>query len=202
MAVLILSTVTLPMRNTLIFCLSLFSFCSFGQDKLADFSAPLDIPLFLSGNFAELRRNHFHTGIDIKTQGVEGQRVLAADKGRVSRISVSPYGYGLALYIDHPNGYTTVYGHLQKFNADIARAVQRKQYEEESFQVDFTPDEELLVDRGELIALSGNTGGSGGPHLHFEIRRTSDEHPLNPLKFGFDIKDNISRESEGFVFTH
>ncbi|MGB6036032.1 MAG: M23 family metallopeptidase [Cryomorphaceae bacterium] len=188
------------MRNTFFILFTILSFNAFGQDELADFAAPLDIPLYLSGNFAELRRNHFHTGIDIKTQGVEGQRVLAAEKGKVSRISVSPYGYGLALYIEHPNGYTTVYGHLKSFNDDIALAVRKKQYEEESFRVDFAPDEELLVAKGELIALSGNTGGSGGPHLHFEIRRTADSHPLNPLKFGFDIKDDISPRIRGVRF--
>ncbi|MFT5596366.1 MAG: murein DD-endopeptidase MepM/ murein hydrolase activator NlpD [Flammeovirgaceae bacterium] len=200
MAVLILRSATPSMRNTFIFFITVLSFNAFGQNKLADFAAPLEIPLFLSGNFAELRSNHFHTGIDIKTQGVEGLKVLAADQGKVSRISVSPYGYGLALYIEHPNGYTTVYGHLQKFNSDIARAVRKKQYEEESFRVDFAPTEELLVERGELIALSGNTGGSGGPHLHFEIRRTADSHPLNPLKFGFDIKDDIPPRIRGVRF--
>jgi murein DD-endopeptidase MepM/ murein hydrolase activator NlpD len=189
------------MRNTFILLFTILSFHAFGQqDELADFAAPLDIQLYLSGNFAELRRNHFHTGIDIKTQGVEGQRVLAAEKGKVSRISVSPYGYGLALYIEHPNGYTTVYGHLKNFNDDIERVVRKKQYEEESFRVDFAPEEELLVEKGELIALSGNTGGSGGPHLHFEIRRTADSHPLNPLKFGFDIKDDISPRIRGVRF--
>jgi len=197
---LILSYLLQNMRNIFFFMLSFLSLGAFGQDNLADFTAPLDIPLYLSGNFAELRSNHFHTGIDIKTQGVEGQRVLAAEKGKVSRISVSPYGYGLALYIAHPNGYTTVYGHLKSFNADIERVVKKKQYEEESFRVDFAPEEELFVDKGELIALSGNTGGSGGPHLHFEIRRTADSHPLNPLKFGFDIKDDISPRIRGVRF--
>jgi len=188
------------MKNILLLLFGLASLAVAAQNGQADFGPPLDIPLYLSGNFAELRRNHFHTGIDIKTQGVEGQRVLAADKGRVSRINVSPYGYGLALYIDHPNGYTTVYGHLREFNEEITKVLRKKQYEEKSFRVDFTPDETIEVEKGELIALSGNTGGSGGPHLHFEIRRTSDEHPLNPLKFGFDIKDNISPRIRGVRF--
>jgi len=188
------------MRHLFFFIFTILSTGAFSQEDLADFAAPLDIPLYLSGNFAELRSNHFHTGIDIKTQGVEGQRVLAAENGKVSRISVSPYGYGLALYIEHPNGYTTVYGHLKSFNADIERVVRKKQYEEESFRVDFAPDEELFVEKGRLIALSGNTGGSGGPHLHFEIRRTADSHPLNPLKFGFDIKDDIPPRIRGVRF--
>jgi hypothetical protein len=170
------------------------------QDQPADFGPPLDIPLYLSGNFAELRRNHFHTGIDIKTQGVEGKNVLAADEGVVYRINVSAYGYGLALYIDHPNGYTTVYGHLKSYSEKIARVVQAKQYEEKTFRVDFSPEERIEVRKGEIIGLSGNTGGSGGPHLHFEIRRTSDERPLNPLKFGFAIEDDIAPRIRGVRF--
>jgi len=185
------------MKNKLFFFLSFLYFTAFSQDEIADFGAPLDIPLYLSGNFAELRSNHFHTGIDIKTQGVEGKRVLAAEKGKVSRISVSPYGYGLALYLEHPNGYTTVYGHLLKFSNEINQVLRQQQYEQESFRVDFAPDSVIQVEKGELIALSGNTGGSGGPHLHFEIRRTSDSHPLNPLKFGFDIKDDIPPRIRG-----
>jgi len=188
------------MRNSILFFFTILSISAFGQEDSANFAAPLDIPLYLSGNFAEIRRNHFHTGIDIKTQGVEGKRVLAAEKGKVSRINVSPYGYGLALYIEHPNGYTTVYGHLLEYNDEIKQVVRQKQYEEESFRVDFSPDEDIVVEKGEFIALSGNTGGSGGPHLHFEIRRTSDEHPLNPLKFGFDIKDDIPPRIRGVRF--
>jgi hypothetical protein len=188
------------MKKILLILLGFITAVAGAQEGQADFGPPLDIPLYLSGNFAELRRNHFHTGIDIKTQGVEGQRVLAADKGKVSRINVSPYGYGLALYIDHPNGYTTVYGHLLEFNEEITKVLRKKQYEEESFSVDFTPEEIIEVEKGELIALSGNTGGSGGPHLHFEIRRTSDEHPLNPLKFAFDIKDDIPPRIRGVRF--
>ena len=185
---------------------SLFFLCflsfsmAFGQDTLPKFGAPLDIPLYLSGNFAELRRNHFHTGIDIKTQGVEGQNVLAAEDGVISRINVSPWGYGLALYIDHPNGYTTVYGHLSAYSKKIEEAARKKQYQEKAFSVDFTPDPPIQVKRGEIIALSGNSGGSGGPHLHFEIRKTEKERPQNPLLFGFDIKDDIAPRIRGVRF--
>ncbi len=170
------------------------------QDLDSLFTSPLDIPLYLSGNFAELRNNHFHTGIDIKTQGVEGQNVLAVADGFVSRISISPYGYGNAIYIEHPNGYTTLYGHLQKFSPEISEVVREKQYQSSSFRVDFVPKEKIEVKRGEIIATSGNSGSSGGPHLHFEIRRTSDSHALNPLKFGFAIKDDIPPRIRGVRF--
>lgn len=162
------------------------------------FSPPLDIPMYLSGSFAELRRNHFHTGLDIKTQGVEGKNVLASAEGYVSRIRISPYGYGKAVYINHPNGYTTVYAHLQRLSdrlEEVARAAQREQ---ESFDIDIDiPAQAIPVERGELIAYSGNTGGSGGPHLHFEIRTTDTELPLNPLLFGFPVEDNIKPTIQG-----
>ncbi len=161
------------------------------------FGAPLDIPLYLSGNFAELRTNHFHTGIDIKTQGVEGFPVLAAEDGVVSRIGVSPWGYGNVLYIAHPNGYTTVYGHMQSFSEKITSVVRKEQYTKESFSVDFGPEERVEVKKGEVIGLSGNSGGSGGPHLHFEIRDSKTQRAQNPLLYGFDIKDNIPPRIRG-----
>ncbi len=187
------------MRITIIFLLFLISNAS-AQDDSTYFAAPLDIPMVLSGNFAELRSNHFHTGIDIKTQGVTGKNVLAAADGVVSRIAVSPYGYGRALYIDHPNGQTTVYGHIERFTGKIADAVRAEQYRLESFNVDFSPEDEIRVSRGEVVAKSGNSGSSGGPHLHFEIRDTESEHPLNPLKFGFDIEDNLPPRIRGIRF--
>lgn len=153
---------------------------------------PMHIPLLMSGNFGELRKNHFHSGIDLKTQGTTGKRVYSIDEGYISRISVSPYGYGKAVYIDHPGGITTVYGHLNRFTHRLDSLVKARQYEAESFRVDlsFAPNE-LPVKRGELIAFSGNTGSSGGPHLHFEIRDTRTEEPLNPLScFRHLIKDS------------
>lgn len=156
------------------------------------FRPPLDIPLYLSGTFGELRSNHFHAGIDIKTQGVEGLKVYAAAGGYVSRVKVGLGGYGNALYITHPNGYVTVYGHLKKFNKAITAYVRKYQYKRKSFTVDLYPEKGMLkVKKGEVIALSGNTGGSMGPHLHFEIRDAANQHPLNPLVFkSLKISDN------------
>jgi murein DD-endopeptidase MepM/ murein hydrolase activator NlpD len=168
------------------------------QDKLGSkypqdfFGSPLDIPLNLSGNFGELRTNHFHAGLDIKTNQQEGLNLYAVADGFVSRIKVSPFGYGYALYITHPNGYTTVYGHMKKYGEKIDSYVKAKQYELQSFSVDLFPDSSLLpVMKGEIIGLSGNSGGSGGPHLHFEIRETVSEKVMNPLLFGFKIKDKV-----------
>jgi len=172
----------------------LISIFTFSQKKYPknDFIAPMDIPLHMSGTFGELRGNHFHSGIDFKTQKKEGQNVLAVADGYVSRIKVSPFGYGKALYITHPNGYTTVYGHLQKYAPEIEEYVKKRQYEQKSFEVEFFPSfSELKVKQGQLVAFSGNSGGSGGPHLHFEVRDTKTENIINPFFFGYDkiVKD-------------
>lgn len=148
---------------------------------------PFDFPILLSANFGELRSNHFHSGLDFKTQGVEGKPVHTVQEGYVSRISVSPWGYGNALYINHPDGTTTVYGHLKQFSKKIADYVKLKQYEQESFKVNLTLNpNEIPVKKDEVIALSGNTGSSGGPHLHFEIRDTESEEVLDPMDFYID----------------
>ena len=152
---------------------------------------------YLSGNMGELRTNHFHAGIDVRTGGVEGLPVVAAASGYISRIKMSTWGYGNVLYIQHPNGETTVYAHLQRYEDKIADYVRAEQYKQETFEIELFPSRsDFLVKQGELIGYSGNTGGSGGPHLHFEIRDKNQE-VLNPLQYGFpEIKDNIAPEIE------
>jgi hypothetical protein len=164
-----------------------------GDNKYPDdyFRSPLDIPLVLSGTFAELRGNHFHAGLDIKTEQKEGLKVYAAAPGYVSRIKISHWGYGKALYITHPNGYTTVYAHLQKFNERIEAYIRAQQYKKESFEIQVFPGVSTLpVTANEMIAYSGATGGFVGPHLHFEIRDTKSEKPVNPFYFGIKVPDS------------
>jgi hypothetical protein len=154
------------------------------------FRNPLDIPINLSGNFGELRPNHYHMGIDLKTNQKENLRVYAAADGYISRIKIEPGGFGRALYITHPNGYTTLYAHLNNFASKIEGYVKQQQYEMESWKVQLdVPANQFPVKKGEFIAYSGNTGGSQAPHLHFEIRRSSDDVNLNPLLFGLPLKD-------------
>ena len=153
------------------------------------YSKPVDIPIQLSATFGELRPNHLHAGLDIKTQGVEGKKVYAVADGYVSRIGVSPYGYGNVLYVTHYDGYTTVYAHLQRFKGDIARYVKQNQYKNKKYTSQLYPEKDKFpVKKGDVIAYSGNSGGSGGPHLHFEIR-DANERPVNPMLFGYKIED-------------
>ena len=163
---------------------------------------PVTIAPALSGNFGELRNNHFHSGVDFKTQQAVNKPILAVEDGYVSRISVSPGGYGLALYIDHPStGHTSVYGHLNSFSDKIAAYVLEKQYEVERYSVNLLPEKELLpVKRGEEIALSGNTGSSGGPHLHFEIRDTRTQDPLDALEYLARLPDTQKPDLRGIAF--
>ena len=162
---------------------------------------PFDFPILLSGNFGELRNNHFHSGIDFKTQGVEGKPIHAVQDGYVSRISVSPWGYGNGLYLTHPDGTTTVYGHLQRFAPSIARYIKTQQYEQESFNVNlFLDPDQLPVKKGEIVAYSGNTGSSGGPHLHFEVRDTESEEVLDPIEyFKEKITDTRAPKIQGIL---
>ena len=156
-----------------------------------DLAFPLNIPVELSGNFGELRSNHFHSGVDFKTQQVIDKPVFSVADGYVSRFSISSSGYGNAVYVTHYNGLTSVYAHLEGFVPLLDSVLQAKQYEERSFVVDFTlPKDELKVRRLQQIAWSGNTGSSGGPHLHFELRDTYTEEPINPFIF-YDIEDTV-----------
>ncbi len=158
-----------------------------------EFISPIKYKLILSGTYGELRPNHFHSGIDIKSpNGRSGADIVAAADGYVSRIKVRSGGYGNAIYMNHPNGFTTVYGHLSQFGPAIAKYVKRKQYEKESFSIDLHPPADMFrFKQGQVIAQMGNTGTSSGPHLHFEIRDRRTEEPLNALRFGLPIKDNI-----------
>ena len=170
------------MRHRLVFIL-LISNSLISQNNLfkQEITSPLDIPIILSGTYGELRSNHFHSGIDIKTKGIEGLNVYSYANGYVSRIKISHGGYGKALYIKHPDGTTTVYGHLKKFSSKIEKIVKSKQYKRESYEIEFFPKgNEISVLKKELIAFSGNTGGTNGPHLHFEVR-DQNQVPVNPL---------------------
>ncbi len=162
--------------------------------------APLNIPLQLSANFGELRPNHFHSGIDFKTQGRTGISLHAMDDGYVARVVVSPWGYGRAVYINHPSGLTTVYAHMESFAPFIDKMVRPQQYEQESFSIDcqFAPGE-IPVKQGEIIGKSGNSGSSGGPHLHLDIRNTETQEPLNPQQWFTQIPDRVAPEVRRLV---
>ena len=163
-------------------------------------ASPLPIPLVLAGNFGELRTNHFHTGLDFKTQGREGIPVLAAADGVISRVKISPYGYGRALYLNSPGGLTTVYAHLQKFDPGLEQWVLEEQYRLNRFAVNLYPKRSFSFEQGDTIGWSGNSGGSSGPHLHFEVRETRSEKPLNPLLWDFPIADHLPPQLDALWF--
>ena len=168
---------------------------AFAQNYPLDyFRSPLDIPLRLAGTFGELRNNHFHAGIDIKTNRRIGLPVYATADGYISRIKVAIWGYGKVIYINHPNGYTTVYAHLNKFGDEIQEYVKNIQYEKESYETGniFPKKDQFIVAKGQIIGYSGRTGGFVAPHLHYEIRNTKTEKIINPLLFGIKIKDSIA----------
>ena len=183
------------MKRFLFPLLVLAATATFAQTRNDDtprglFSAPMSHHRVLAGSFGELRDAHFHSGVDFKTQFVVGKEIHAPAQGEVVRASVSRGGYGLALYICHPNGFTTVYGHLNAFAPKIDSLVRAEQYARQSYTVNVAfPEGKIPVEAGELVAWSGNTGSSMGPHLHFEVRRTQDGQVLNPLLFGFDVAD-------------
>ena len=169
----------------LLFSISLI----FSQKDQSKLIPPLDIPLSISGTFGEIRSSHFHAGLDIKTGGKQGLKVRSVLDGKVSRIRVAISGYGKAIYIDHPNGTTSVYAHLKNFSPKIESYIKKAQYEKKSYTIEKFPKNELIVSKGEVIGFSGNTGGSSGPHLHFEIRDTKNQMPFNPMIFNIDVLD-------------
>ncbi|TAE62297.1 MAG: M23 family metallopeptidase [Bacteroidetes bacterium] len=157
------------------------------------FRFPVNIPVQLAANFGEVRMNHFHMGLDIRTQGRENIPVVAAADGYITRISVANNGYGRAIYIQHANGYTTVYGHVNKFYPELEKALRDTQFARKKWQQDIVlPPYAFPINKGDFIAYSGNTGSSGGPHVHFEIRNTLTEECINPLLFGLDIPDAVA----------
>lgn len=170
----------------------------------SNYSNPIDGELILSGNFGEVRGNHFHSGLDLKTGGVEGKSVYSIADGYVTRIAVSPSGFGKAIYINHPDGKTSVYAHLRDFAPEIAAYVKEQQYAKQSFSVDLNlAGSRFPVKKGQLIAKSGNSGSSGGPHVHFEVRETNGQIPTNPLNHGFKIKDQRHPElKQLWVYEH
>lgn len=156
------------------------------------FRHPLNIPISISGSFAEVRSNHFHSGVDYRVGGSVGAPVYAAADGYVSRIAISPWGGGKVLYIDHPNGYRTVYMHLNDFTGPIARWVRDFQYQNHCYAFyEYLPEGLIPVTKGQLVAHAGNTGSSGGPHLHFEVRKSANDETINPLYFGFKFTDVV-----------
>lgn len=183
-------------RVLTIWQLAIFTSFLYAQEAA---TPPLDIPLKLSGTFGEFRPTHFHAGLDIKTQGKEGFKVSSIKAGSIRRIRVATTGYGKCLYIQHADGTTSVYAHLKKFAPKIESFIKAYQYEKETFLTQkFLKLGEMTVEQGEVIGYSGNTGGSLGPHLHFEIRDTKAETPLNPLQLGFEIPDSIRPIVQGF----
>lgn len=191
-------------RKIVLICGSvLFSCFVFSQkDNNQQFANPLAIPPLLSANFGELRPNHFHAGLDYKTGGVEGKSVFSIDSGYVSRIMIRPVGYGNALYVTHPSGYISVYAHLQSFSPEIASYITHYQLQNKMHSVDVDIESHILpVQRGQEIAKSGNSGSSGGPHVHFEIRNKNGDVAYNPLLFYPTILDKTRpRIASFFVY--
>ena len=165
--------------------------------KYGGMVAPLEIPLILAGNFGELRSDHFHTGLDFKTQGREGFPVIAATDGVVARVKISPFGYGRALYLSSPDGLTTVYAHLQRFAPVVEQWALDRQYGRRTFAIDEAPKRAFAFSQGDTIGWSGNSGGSAGPHLHFEVRETRTQRPVNPFFWGFDVPDSTPPTIQG-----
>jgi hypothetical protein len=160
------------------------------------FRSPVDNKIQLAGTFGELRSYHFHMGLDIKAN--QGTPVRAAADGYLFRAKISESGYGHVLYLNHPNGYTTVYAHLSRFTDTLEKFLYAEQYKIQSEEIDLSlPDTAFKFKKGDIIAWSGNTGHSAGPHLHFEIRDTKTEDAINPLLFGIKVNDKINPTIQG-----
>ena len=167
------------------------------------FSSPINMKIAIAGTFGELRNNHFHSGIDIKTRQKKNIPIYASADGYIARIKVSSFGFGKAIYINHDNGFSTVYAHLESFNDTLNHYTINKQYEKEQFEVDLIMKENMFtIQKGELIGLSGNTGSSTAPHLHFEIRNTSTQDVINPMLFNFPILDTQSPIIDAILIYH
>ena len=173
----------------ILFTLLFISNINFLISQEIDFHSPIDAPFDLSGTFGEFR-SRFHTGIDFKSRGVQGQKIFSIEDGFVSRIEVNNYGYGKVIYIDHPNGYTSVYAHLRNFSPELNKYIKSELYKSKTNSIKkFPKKNELTIRKGSVIGYSGNTGRSFGPHLHFEIRETKNQNALNPLMFNYKYID-------------
>jgi len=189
----------LLMKIKVVFFILYWSALAFSQSPF-HYVWPIDSPFVMTANYGELRPNHFHAGIDFSTRGRINLPVYSIDEGYVSRIRVSPTGYGKCIYVTHPNGKVSVYGHLNAFSLKIGNAAKEFQYSTQSCEIDFTPKPRTIyVRKNEIIGLSGNSGGSTGPHLHFEIRDELMEIPLNPLGF-YRLNDNSAPEISSIAF--
>ena len=163
---------------------------NFGISQEIDFHTPIDAPFDLSGTFGEFR-SRFHTGIDFKSRGVQGQKIFSIEDGYVSRIEVNNYGYGKVIYIDHFNGFTSVYAHLKNFSPELDEYIKSELYKAKKNSIKkFPKKNQLRISKGAVIGYSGNTGRSFGPHLHFEIRDTKSQDAINPLMFNYTYKDD------------
>ncbi len=188
----LLNTMWFKILSVLFIFLLYSNMCSAQIFQPDYFRNPLNIKMELVANFGELRNNHWHMGLDIRTQQRENLPVHAAAAGYISKIKIEPGGFGRAIYINHPNGLTTLYAHLNNFTPAIDKWVKEQQYKLESWAVELiVPPQLFPLSKGQFFAYSGNTGGSAGPHVHFEIRDTKTDKCLNPLLFRFPLSDNV-----------